>query len=296
MALDRFKDLDFEDKEVFDRYLRMDPPVISELTFTNLFIWRHKHRPAWRVEEGFLLVLFRPEGRDPFGLFPLGEGDKRKALDLLVRELGDCTPDVKICLVDEERVRAHVDPDRFTVLPDRDNSDYVYAVEDLIRLSGNKYHRKKNHFNQFVKKHTYEYRPLDGELVEACLEMQEAWCRLRECVEDPGLSSEDLTIREALTRFGKLDYHGAAILMEGQVEAFSLAEPLNGDTVVVHFEKANPEVPGLYAAINQLFCSNAWSHMKYVNREQDLGIEGLRKAKESYYPHHMVNKYTLIPK
>jgi uncharacterized protein len=84
--------------------------------------------------------------------------------------------------------------------------------------------------------------------------------------------------------------------MNGQVEAFSLAEPLNRDTVVIHFEKANPEFPGIYAAINQLFCSRTWSHMTYVNREQDLGIEGLRRAKESYYPNHMVNKYTLVPK
>lgn len=296
MALDHFKELEFEDKEIFDSYLRKDPPLISELTFTNLFIWRHKHRPAWRVAEECLLILFQPEGQSPFGIFPVGEGDKKKALDLLSEELGKVTPDVRICRVDEERVRSQVDSERFTIVSDRDNSDYVYAAEDLIRLSGNKYHRKKNHLNQFVKKNTYEYKPLNGELVDACLEMQEAWCRLRECVEDPGLSSEDLTIREALTRFGKLDYCGAAILMDGQVEAFSLAEPLNQDTVVVHFEKANPEVPGLYAAINQFFCSNAWSHMKYVNREQDLGIEGLRKAKESYYPHHMINKYTLIPK
>ena len=97
-------------------------------------------------------------------------------------------------------------------------------------------------------------------------------------------------------RFGELDYRGGAIVINGKVEAFALGEPLNEDTVVIHIEKANPDIPGLYAAINQLFCRHVWSHMKYVNREQDLGVEGLRKAKESYYPHHMVRKYTIVPK
>jgi uncharacterized protein len=115
-------------------------------------------------------------------------------------------------------------------------------------------------------------------------------------VEHPALLSEDYAVREALTRFGELDFQGAAIVMAGKVEAFSIGEALNEDTAVIHLEKANPDIPGLYAAINQLFCRHAWSHMKYVNREQDLGVEGLRKAKESYHPHHRVRKYNLIPK
>jgi hypothetical protein len=296
LSPDRFKALEFEDKEIFDEFLRKDPPLISELTFTNLYMWRHKHRPAWRIGEECLLIIFRPQGQSPFGLFPIGDGNKRKALATLLVELEGITPEVKIRLVDQDRIKAHVDPERYGIEPDRKNSDYVYLTRDLINLSGNKYHRKKNHLNQFIRKNSYEYRPLDVELVECFLEMQEEWCRMRECVEDPGLSAEDSAIREALCRFGELDYQGAAIVMKGKVEAFSIGEHLNEDTAVIHFEKANPDVPGIYAAINQLFCRNAWSGMKYVNREQDLGIEGMRKAKESYYPHHMINKYTLIPR
>ncbi len=296
MPPDHLKALEFEDKGYFDEFLRKDPPLISELTFTNLYMWRHKHRPAWRMGEGCLLLVFQPPGQNPFGLFPIGRGDKTKALELLLQELRSLSPDVKIRLVDEEKVNAHADPGRFLVEPDRDNSDYVYLARDLIELSGNKYHRKKNHLNQFLRNNSYDYRPLDVELVECFLDMQEEWCRMRECVEDPGLSAEDFAIREALCRFGELDYQGAAIVMNGKVEAFSIGERLNEDTAVIHFEKANPNVPGLYAAINQLFCLHAWAGVKYVNREQDLGIEGMRKSKQSYYPHHMVNKYTLIPR
>lgn len=296
MHPERFKSIEFEDKGIFDEYLRKDPPLISELTFTNLYMWRHKHRPAWRIGEGCLLLIFQPEGQNPFGLFPIGRGEKRKAAAALLQALGEKTSDVRIRLVDEAAVKAHVDPERFRIEPDRDNSDYVYLARDLIDLSGNRYHRKKNHLNQFMKKSDYEYRPLDLELVECFLDMQEEWCRMRECVEDPGLSAEDAAIREALCRFGELDYQGAAIVMSGKVEAFSIGERLNEDTAVIHFEKANPDVPGIYAAINQLFCLQAWSGMTYVNREQDLGIEGMRRSKESYYPHHMIDKYTLIPK
>jgi hypothetical protein len=179
---------------------------------------------------------------------------------------------------------------------DRDNSDYVYLAKDLISLSGNKYHRKKNHLNQFIKNYAFEYHPLNADLVKRVLGMQEAWCQIRECVAKPDLLAEDFAVREALTGYEELGYHGGTILINSVVEAFALGEALNGDTAVIHIEKANPEILGLYAAINQLFCLNAWSEVTYINREQDMGVEGLRKAKESYYPHHMVNKYTLIPK
>lgn len=295
MDPDHYKALSFEDKEVFNEHLQKDPPLISELTFTNLFIWRHKYLPVWQVREGCLLIIMRSEGEKPFAFFPVGTGNKDEALDFLCGELARQFGEARVCRVDEGRAREYATPGRYTLEEDRDNSDYVYLTQDLIHLSGNKYHRKKNHLNQFLKNHAFEYRPLDAELVECFLDMQEAWCRMRECVENPGLLSEDYAVHEALTRFGELDFRGGAIVMGGKVEAFSIGEALNEDTVVIHLEKANPDIPGLYAAINQLFCQNAWSHMKYVNREQDLGVEGLRKAKESYYPHHKVRKYTLVP-
>ena len=291
-----FKPIEIKDKKTFDRFFHLDPPEISEYTFTNLFIWRHRYRPVWCVKDDCLLIIFRPSHKNPYGLPPTGPGDKGKALETLCEELRRISPEGRIRRAGEGFVKQHVDRKRYECVLDRDNSDYVYLTRDLIQLSGNKYHRKKNHLNQFTKTHAFEYRELTLELVECFLEMQEGWCQLRECIEKPDLLAEDYAIREGLTRFEELEYQGGAILMNSRVEAFSIGEPLNGDTAVIHVEKANPDIPGLYAAINQLFCSNAWSHLSYVNREQDMGVDGLRKAKESYYPHHMVNKYTLIPK
>ena len=291
-----FKPIEIQDKPLFDEFLRLDPPRISELTFTNLFIWRHHYRPVWLQWNECILIIFHPQTGTTYGLAPLGPGDKKSALDVLSEEITKQTPDVRICRVGEEFVTNHVDPAKYAVVNDRDNSDYVNLTKDLINLSGNKYHRKKNHLNQFIKNFAFEYHPLNADLVKRVLGMQEAWCRFRECVEKADLLAEDFAVREALTCYEELGYQGGAILIHSAVEAFSLGEPLNEDTAVIHIEKANPEIPGLYAAINQLFCLNAWSNFTYINREQDMGSEGLRKAKESYYPHHMVDKYTLIPK
>lgn len=296
MMTDEFKALDLEDKELFNKYFSYDPPRTSELTFTNLFIWRHQYRPIWLLWEDCILIIFQPKGEAHFGLPPLGPGDKNKALDFLFHILGQLTSEARVCRVGTAFLHEYVDPVRYSITLDRDNSDYVYLTRDLINLSGRKYHRKKNHLNRFVKNYAFEYRPLDKDLVASFLKMQESWCQMRECVEQPELLSEDYAVHVALTHFEDLDYQGGAVIMNSKVEAFALGEPLNEETAVIHIEKANPNIPGLYTAMNQLFCSNAWVDMTYINREQDLGSEGLKKAKKSYYPHHMEDKHILTRK
>jgi hypothetical protein len=125
--------------------------------------------------------------------------------------------------------------------------------------------------------------------------MQEKWCNLRHCELDTGLFHEDRGISDLLHNFEKLDYKGAVIRIKGRVQAFSLGELLNPSTAVIHVEKANPEITGLYAAMNQLFAARAMSGVEFINREQDLGRESLRKAKKSYNPHHMVEKFDIKP-
>lgn len=289
-----YRPLELGAKPAIDAALAAAPPATSELTFTNLFIWRHHYRPLWREQEGRLLLVMAPHGQEPFGLPPLGAGDLTAPALAILDDLATAGVPPRLCRVGAE-VWARMDQTRFAARADRDQSDYVYASQDLIQLKGNRFHRKKNHLNKFLKSQPHEYRPLDESLVRAVLEMQEAWCTLRECAEDPGLGAEDRAIHEALCHFGQLDYQGGAILIAGQVEAFSLGEPLNPDTVVIHIEKANPDIPGLYAAINQQFAEHAWADYAWINREQDLGLLGLRQAKLSYNPHHLVDKYELTP-
>ena len=291
-----FKPLELGHKDLFRRYLAEDPPQISELTFTNLFIWKHCYHPVWLERDDCLLIILRPEKTAPFGLQPVGTGDKRKALDALCSELKDISAEVRICRVSEDFVNRRLDPDQYFYQLDRNNSDFVYRSGDIMELSGRKYHSKKNHLNTFIRNFQFEYLALDRELVGHFLDMQEEWCRIRDCLQTHDLLMEDYAVKTALTYFNELDYKGAAIRIGNRLEAFSLGEQLNRDTAVIHIEKANPDIPGLYSVINNLFVRNTWSSLEYINREQDLGIEGLRKAKESYYPHHMVNKYTVFPR
>jgi len=294
--MDDFKPIDLDGKAVFDYFFSQDPQQTSELTFTNLFMWRHRYRPLWCRWNDCLLIILRPLDGLPFGLPPVGPGDKGAALDVLSQHLDKLTHQVMTCRVGKDFVDRYVDPKQYEITEDPDNSDYVYLAEDLINLPGNKYHSKKNHINKFMKDYEFEYRNLDLDLVHCCLNLQESWCEIKDCGESPALIAEDMAIYEALKNYEELDYKGGVVLVDAKVEAFGLGEMLNPDTAVIHVEKANPEIPGLYAVINQLFCKEVWSHAKYINREQDLGVEGLRKAKKSYYPHHMGEKFILRPK
>jgi uncharacterized protein len=292
-----FKSLDLDDRAIFNEFLSQDPPRTSELTFTNLFMWRLRSKPMWTTWDNCLLIMMQGEHGKPFGLPPVGPGHKEEAIRVLLEKIDESASDApRLCRVGKDFVEKYVDTKLYSVEEDRDNNDYVYLTENLTRLAGNRYHRKKNHLNRFLKNYEFEYRHLGQVAPEAFLGLQEDWCELKDCVENPSLFQEDRAIYEALTNSDKLDFKGGAILIDSKVEAFALGELLNPDTAVIHVEKANPEIPGLYVAINQQFCEHAWSEVKYVNREQDLGVEGLRKAKLSYYPDHLVEKFIITPK
>lgn len=286
-----FKQLEIGDKPIFDKFFQADPPQASEYNFTNLFMWRRKYNPVWMVSHECLVVIFEESAGDLLALQPVGVGNKILALDHLCRTFESLGLIPVIGRVTDDFVDAFVDESRFDLIEDTDNSDYVYLAEKLIKLSGNKYHRKKNHLNRFIKNYDFQYRSFSPQLIHSVLSLQETWCEFKDCYEDDNLFHEDRAVCDALTHYQALGFIGGAILMDGQVQAFSFGEMINRDTAVIHIEKANPEIDGLYTVINQRFCASAWANATFINREQDLGLDGLRKAKQSYYPHHMVNKW-----
>jgi hypothetical protein len=289
-----FRDLNLEDKPLFDQLFSLSPPVISEFTFTNLFMWRNCYQTKISLFQKFLCLL-SDRGEISFFFPPLGEGDVVECYQGLLHHLKGKGVSPKIARV-AEAVVEKIDwrSSGMKAELDRSQSDYVYLTQDLIDLKGRKYHRKRNHIKQFQEKYSYQYIPLTPEWIPQCLQLETEWCDLRHCEASPGLLNESFTIKEAFTHFEELGVTGGAILINGKVEAFTLGDPLNPETVVIHIEKANPAYEGLYPTINQAFLEHDWSGYTYVNREQDLGEEGLRKAKESYFPHHMVNKYSIM--
>jgi hypothetical protein len=289
----KFRDLTLEDKPLFDQRFSQSPPVISEFTFTNLFIWRNCYQTKISLFERFLCLL-SDRGEASFFFPPLGEGDVVECYQGLLQYLKGKGLSPKIDRVPEAAVeKIDWKPSGMKAELDRSQCDYVYLTQDLTELKGRKYHRKRNHIKQFQEKYSYQYIPLTPEWIPQCLQLEAEWCDLRHCESSPGLLNESSAIKEAFTRFEELGVKGGAILINGRVEAFTLGDPLNGETAVIHVEKANPAFEGLYPTINQAFLEYQWSGYTYVNREQDLGEEGLRKAKESYFPHHMVNKYRI---
>ncbi len=290
-----FKPIGLEDRESIQTILDAYQPETSEWTFTNLFIWRSRYGFRWYARANHLLILCAPEDEEPYFLQPVGAGSRGEVVRTLLRWLREEkeSQSPRIERADQRLASELQGAQDFTIQPDRDQFDYVYRTEDLIKLAGKKYHSKKNHVNRLYRTHAFKYAPLTQEHVMACSKLAETWCQWRRCEEDMNLLDEWEAVEEALSNLTALKLTGGVILIDGRVEAFTLGELLNRQTAVVHIEKANPEIPELFAVINQQFCEKAWQDVSFVNREQDLGEAGLRKAKLSYHPNHLAEKFRI---
>lgn len=281
--------LSLDDRLSVTEYLQKFPPEISEQTFTNLFAWRNT-RPIWIDEFKESLLLF---SETKTGLALLGNPVGLVSLPEVLKHYGSR-------ITGAERFPKEKIPDigllpGATVIEDRDNADYVYSREDLATLSGRHFTKKRNHINQCLAAYDCQYEIITPETISECLAMQERWCTDRECKIEPGLRGEDQAIEETLLHYGELPLTGGAIRIAGRIEAFTVGEALNPSTAVTHFEKAMPQFQGLGQVINQWFARDNLGKFTYVNREQDLGIPGLRQAKESYSPDHLVEKVRIVP-
>jgi hypothetical protein len=287
-----FKPLELADREIIHSLLWGYQPETSELTFTNLFIWRSHYGFTWSLEGDWLLVAARAPQHGGWAFPPVGSAPRveisRKLLGWL-RERGEADP--RLERVDQRLAAELAGAPGFFQEPVRDHFDYVYRAEDLIHLTGGEYHAKRNHLSAFKRSYVYSYEPFQDKHLSLCLRMADQWCQMRRCKEDLSLMGEWEAVGEALKNFAALELQGGVILVNDKVEAFSLGERLNRETAVIHIEKANPELRGLYAVINQHFCENAWAQVPFINREQDLGEPGLRVAKLSYHPSHLAEKF-----
>jgi hypothetical protein len=290
-----FKPVELEDREVIQGVLETYQPRTSEWSFTNLFIWRFHYGFQWSVYRDWLLVLCTSDTNGLFAFQPVGPPSRMEVVRMFLKWLKDEKKErePRMERADQLLVSEIQGTADLVIEPTRDHFDYVYLSEDLIGLAGRKYHSKRNHISKFRRNHSFTYATLSSDHVKGCLELTEGWCQLRRCEEDMNLLDEWEAVREALMNFDALRIKGGVILMDNKVEAFALGELLSREMAVVHIEKANPQIPELYSVINQQFCENCWQNVTYVNREQDLGELGLRKAKLSYYPDHLVEKFRI---
>ena len=294
-----FKPLTLEDRPIFRTAGKAGTQLIGDTSFTNLFIWRSYYRAVWAEAHGCLCLLALPEGEEPFGLAPVGPGDRIAALGYTFQALAELTSQPQIRRVPEDLVTAiDVAGAPYECSHDRDNDDYIYLRERLCTLSGRKLHQKKNHYNYFINHNQFECVPVTSELISELLQVQESWLASKEESSNTvGLLDYELaSVQELLYHMTDLNQLGLAIRIEGRIEGFTMGEMLNQNTVLVHLEKANHEIRGLFMALCSHFCHLFPSEVIFVNREQDLGLPGLRLSKESLRPDHMVRKFTVIPK
>ena len=288
-----FRKLTPEDRERYEQLHFACGERGCEFTFANLYLWG-RQRIAFLHDHA---VLFSQFDRRTVYPFPVGGGDKKAALEAIINDAHERDIPCRLTGLTEENIRLleELYPGKFFFHCDRDSYDYVYAIDDLAELKGKKYQKKRNHVNRFRTEHPdYRVQPLCDELLEDVKALVDGWYESR-LAQDPTADflMERRALEKALRDYEKLGLETLVLLDGRQVLAVTMGSFLSENTMDVHFEKAREDVDGAYAAINCEFARylrEKYPQLQFLNREEDMGIPGLRKAKESYLPHHLTEK------
>lgn len=262
----------------------------SDYSFANLWGWAPHFELEWRFDG--TLCWIRQRRPEPLHWAPIGPWHTVKDWTLYPEMASGAqfirVPD-QLCSIWEEAL-----PGKIHREEDRANWDYLYLSSELTTLSGNRFHKKKNLLKQFEKTYEYSYQSLTGGCVDTVMNMQAEWCRWRDCEGSETLLAENDAVARVLARWNEIPgLCGGIIRIDDEPVAYTLAEALNEETLVIHFEKGKPGIKGIYQAINYYFSNDMGKHYTYINREQDLGDEGLRQAKLSYNPVDFAKKCTI---
>lgn len=280
------------DRELFESYFKNIEN--STYNFTTAFLWRGTEHITYDIISGCLVLFYEFPNRPICSSYPIGSGDKTdavlktcsylksKASNAIMRNLStDMADELRMIL-----------PDRFEYIYDRATSDYIYETQKLISLNGKELHSKRNHYNYFIKNYNYKYRKMTTVDIAECKKLFDDWIIGKD--DSAWLaSSRDATIA-ALDNMERLNVTGGIITVDDKIVAFSIGEPVSDNMALIHLEVASPEIRGAFSAINREFCANAWNDFAYVNREEDMGLSGLRQAKQSYKPVRILDKYNAV--
>ena len=293
-----FEPISFDLQDDYLDRLNSCPAKLSDYSFVNLWGWADEYGLLWAWEENLVWIMqTKPETVywSPIGFWEDIDW-KKSFLNLPQAKFQFLRVPELLSEIWNEQLA-----DQLHFENDRGQWDYLYDAVDLIELKGNRFHKKKNLLNQFLKKYDFEYMSFGKEMTEHVLAMQSDWCQWRDCELHDALAAENRVIEKVLNAWNRFKgICGGAIVADKKIVAYTLAETLTHDTLLIHFEKGNPSYQGSYQAINQMFISRAFNEapkkFKRVNRMQDLGDEGLRQAKLSYQPVDFNRKFKVSPK
>jgi len=296
-----FREITLEDRQAVQQCGAHHQYHLCERCFADLFMWRSHYGTQICFLDGFLLIkMTPPDGGPDCYLAPIGEGDLSAVLDALEKDAARRGIPFRLVSVAEpmiDRIQA-AKPGRFTFLHDNeDGDDYIYLAEKLRTLSGKKLQSKRNLVNRFQTAYEgrWTYEDITPATTQEAFAFHLKWCEQNGCAQNRDFEGETCAIVQALTHFDALQMRGGLLRLDGEVIAFTLGCQATEDMYVVQIEKADHTIPGAYQMINQQFVLRHCADVKYVNREEDLGLEGLRKAKRSYHPVMRGVKYTAVP-
>lgn len=286
-----FRAVSLDDKGLVYSYITESASHMCDFTFGNLYGWSVAENTRICEQDGFLYIRSRFNGISAYA-FPWGKGDLASAVKTIESDAVETGR--KFCFFglskEEVSFLQEMYADKILVREERDYFDYVYLAENLATLKGRKYHSKKNHVNSFCKKNSFVYEEINRDNISECREFSHRWHE--NGPRNPRLDEEKIVIDKVFSDYFNLGFKGALIRVNGEIVAYAIGEEMvGGKTFCTHFEKASPLYPDAYAAINKLFAENALADYLYINREDDAGSEGLRKAKLSYHPEKLVEKY-----
>lgn len=286
-----FNKINFSDMETLRKHTRLAHTRNCEYAMVNIFFWNDTDKLMFAVIDDVLVYRLIDEETAYYSIVEFIE-EPAELVMKLEQDAADNGCRMVLTNMSENMVlrleREMVGQLRYWY--DREYSDYIYEVDDLIRLSGSKYHGKKNHLNKFLNTYAFLYEEITNDNIEECRRMKEEWA-VRKGGDIEEYREELDIIDNVLDNYDKFNLIGGLIRIDGKVSAFTIGEAISEDTFVTHFEKADEDIPGLYQAINQQFAANSISGFKYVNREDDIGLPGIRQAKLSYRPVMMFDKY-----
>lgn len=314
----QFKDLSTADRTLIQQFTLYGERQNCDLSFSNLISWRFLYNTQFAIINDYLVFRFHT-GRHLAYMMPIPKPQLTDDGSYRVQPCDECSVEVIRAIRDDSIAMGHpflmlgvcnymVDlielsfPDTFTIEPNRDFADYIYTRDKLINLSGKKLQSKRNHINKFKSLYPqYVYRPLTEDMIPQCLALEKQWRQISkddtdEQDLDESLSIELRSMTRAFHRWDRLGLTGGTIWVDDQLVAFTFGCPINQTTFDVCVEKADVNYEGAFSIINQEFVKHLPEQYFYINREEDMGNEGLRRAKLSYQPDILLEKNTVMEK
>jgi len=290
-----FKPLSLEDRDLFLKYIGNYEFNTYEYSFLTLYFWRKMCNVEYAVIDDALIIKKTEIKPGSFFMQPVGSRDLKKTIYSLL-EIKNKDSNFKTLFREIElpflnNLIETFGLDKVSFCEDINNFDYIYNANELITLAGQKFHQKKNHYNKFIRTYNYEVKDITEKGVASdCIDFAHRWFEANGS-NDYQLKFELEGIEDVMRYIDILNIKGLAVYVEGKIAGFTLGEIVNDKMAIVHVEKADAEYKGIYAFINNIMAKTHFSGVKYINRQEDLGIKGLRKAKRSYNPVKLEKKY-----